>query len=71
MCCLEIFWQFRLFFFRWLGGRREGEVHMSLRGEPVGLNWSEKERPLLPFFFFFFLNNVLLSWYKRYFLIIG
>lgn len=26
-------------------------MHISLRGEPVGLNGSEKERPLLPSFF--------------------
>lgn len=36
----------------WAEGGREREVHISLRGEPVGLNWSEKERPLLPFFSF-------------------
>lgn len=32
-------------------------MHISLRGEPVGLDGSEKKRPLLPFFpFFFFLS---------------
>lgn len=44
-------------------------MHISLRGEPMGLDGSEKMRPLLPFFFFFF--KVLLLWYKRYFLSIG
>lgn len=50
-------------------GQEEGEVHISLRDEPVELDGSEEKRPLLPFFFFLF--KVLFLWYRKYFLSIG
>lgn len=46
-------------------------MHISLRGEPVGLDGSEGKETSSAFFFSFFFFKVLLLWYKRYFLSIG